>query len=141
MPMHAIRVITRLAWNARRTDRVSVLSRLRLGFVSALPQLHLDYASPTPWLRSPASIVAYRVITLIMRLGTLYTIIYICFPSIFYLFYLIKLWNWESLSVKISLFGSLFISSFGSSKVFVSGIASSFKGWNKSDPKLKTNFN
>ena len=30
----------------------------------------LDYASPIPWLRSPASIVARRAITLIVRLGT-----------------------------------------------------------------------
>ena len=30
----------------------------------------LTYTSTTPWLRSPASIVARRVITLIMLLGT-----------------------------------------------------------------------
>ena len=53
-----------------RLGFVSALSRLRLGFVSASSRLRLAYASTTPWLRSPASIGARRVITLIMRLGT-----------------------------------------------------------------------
>ena len=44
VPMHTIRVITRLALNAGRTDRASA--------------------------SSPASIVTRRVITLIMRLNT-----------------------------------------------------------------------
>ena len=42
----------------------------RLGFVSALSRLCLSYVSTTPWLRSPASIVARHAITLIVRLGT-----------------------------------------------------------------------
>ena len=42
-----------------RTDRASALSQLRLG-----------YTSTTPWIRSPASIVARHAITLIVRLGT-----------------------------------------------------------------------
>ena len=50
-PMHTIQVITRLAYTARRTDR----------------------ASASSWLLSPASIVARRVITLMMRLGTYYS--------------------------------------------------------------------
>ena len=45
--------------NARRTNRASASSRLCLSYVSA-----------TPWLRSPASIVARHAITLIVRLGT-----------------------------------------------------------------------
>ena len=45
--------------NARRTDRASDLSGLRL-----------TYALTTPWLPSPASSVARRAITLIVRLGT-----------------------------------------------------------------------
>ena len=44
VPMHTIRVITRLAQNARRTDRASASSRLRLGFASATSHLRLDYA-------------------------------------------------------------------------------------------------
>ena len=40
------------------------------------PRLCLGFASATPWLRSPASIVARRVITLIMRLGTEYNIMF-----------------------------------------------------------------
>ena len=55
--------------NARRTDRASASSRLRLGFASATSRLRLTYASTTPWLRSPASIVARHAITLIVRLG------------------------------------------------------------------------
>ena len=47
-----------------------IAPRLRLGFASATSRLRLTYASTTPWLQSPASIVARRVITLIMRLGT-----------------------------------------------------------------------
>ena len=58
--MHTIREITRLA--TMLAGRIA--SRIRLGFVSA-----------TPWLRSPASIVARRAITLIVRLGTYYTIV------------------------------------------------------------------
>ena len=46
----------------------------RLGFVSTCFRLCVSYASTTPRLRSPASIVARNVITLIMRLGTKYTI-------------------------------------------------------------------
>ena len=65
-PVHTIRVITRPAWNAPRTDRASASSRLCLGFVSALPQLRLIYASITPWLRSPANIIARRVILAIV---------------------------------------------------------------------------
>ena len=42
--MHTIRVITRLAQNACRTDSASASSRLYLIFVSALLQLRLDYA-------------------------------------------------------------------------------------------------
>ena len=42
--MHTIRVITRLAYNGRRTERASAPSRFCLGFVLALPQLRLDYA-------------------------------------------------------------------------------------------------
>ena len=45
--------------SARRTDRASASSRLCL-----------IYISTTPWLRSPASIVARHAITLIVRLGT-----------------------------------------------------------------------
>ena len=67
--------------NPRRTDRasdssrlcldfVSALSRLHLGFASATSRLCLTYASTTPWLRSPASIVARHAITLIVCLGT-----------------------------------------------------------------------
>ena len=40
------------------------------GFVSATPRLGLTYASTTPWLRSPESIVARHAITFIVRLGT-----------------------------------------------------------------------
>ena len=47
-----------------------IAPRLRLGFVLAMPRLRIGYASNTPWLRSSANIVARRVITLIMRLGT-----------------------------------------------------------------------
>ena len=60
-PMHTIRVTTRLASIARRTDRAAASSRLCLS---------IDYASTTPGFRSPASIFARRVITLIMCLGT-----------------------------------------------------------------------
>ena len=42
--MHTIRVITRIAYNTRRTDRASASSRLCLSYVSATPQLRLDYA-------------------------------------------------------------------------------------------------
>ena len=66
VPIHIIREITRLA-----TMLAGLIEpRLRLGFVSATPRLRLTYASTMPWLRSPASIVARRVITLIRRLGT-----------------------------------------------------------------------
>ena len=64
--MHTIREITRLATMLAG----QIAPRLRLGFVSALPQLRLSYASTTTWLRSPASIVARHAITLIVRLGT-----------------------------------------------------------------------
>ena len=56
---------------------------LRLGFASARSRRRLTYASITPWLRSPASIVARHAITLIMRLGTYYTIsLFIQFTTI-----------------------------------------------------------
>ena len=58
--MHTIREITRLA--TMLVGRIA--PRIRLGFVPA-----------TPWLRSPASIVARCAITLIVRLGTKYTIV------------------------------------------------------------------
>ena len=64
--MHTIRDIARLA-----TMLAGLIApRNRLGFVSALPQLRIGYASTTPWLRSPASIVARHAITLIVCLGT-----------------------------------------------------------------------
>ena len=75
--MHTIREITRLA-----TMLAGLIApRIHFGLVSALPQLRLDYALATPrmlliyaltapWLRSPASIVDRRAITLIVRLGT-----------------------------------------------------------------------
>ena len=47
-----------------------MLSRLRLGYASAIPRPRLTYASTTPWLLCPASIVARHAITLIVRLGT-----------------------------------------------------------------------
>ena len=63
--MHTIREITRLATMFAgliapqlRLDFVSASSRLCLSYVSALHQVRLTYASTTPWLRSPASIVA-----------------------------------------------------------------------------------
>ena len=56
--------------NARRTDRASDSSRLRLSFASATSRLRIGYTSTTPWLRSPASIVARPAITIIVRLGT-----------------------------------------------------------------------
>ena len=57
--MHTIREITSLA-----TMLAGLIApQLRLGFVSASSHLRLTYASTTPWLRSPASIVARHAIT------------------------------------------------------------------------------
>ena len=55
VPMHTIREITRLA-------------TMFAGLIAT--RLCLSYVSTTPWLRSPASIVARHAITLIVRLGT-----------------------------------------------------------------------
>ena len=66
VPMHTIRDITRLA-----TMFAGLIApRLRLGFASATSRLCFTYDSTTPWLWSPASIVARHAITLIVRLGT-----------------------------------------------------------------------
>ena len=51
-----------------------IAPRLPLDFVSASSQLRLDNVLTMPWLRSPTSIVARHAITLIMPLGTKYTI-------------------------------------------------------------------
>ena len=59
-------------YNTRLDSSVRIKTRIHtyLGFVSALPQLRLGYASTTPWFRSPPSIVARHAMTLIVRLGT-----------------------------------------------------------------------
>ena len=69
--MHTIRVIPRLATMLAglialriRLDLVWALPQLCLGYASTTHRLHLDYASPTTWLRSPARIDARRAITL-----------------------------------------------------------------------------
>ena len=54
-----------------------IAPRLRLGFASATSRLRLTYASTTPWLRSPVNIVARHATTLIVRLGTKYTIVWL----------------------------------------------------------------
>ena len=64
--MHTIQEITRLG-----TMLTGLIApRLRLGFALATSRLRIGYTSTTPWLRSPASIVARHAITLIVRLGT-----------------------------------------------------------------------
>ena len=60
---------------------VSALSRLRLGFASATSRLSFTYASTTPSLWSPASIVARHAITLIVRLGAQYILLYTTYYS------------------------------------------------------------
>ena len=77
VPMHTIRVITRLTTmpagliaHQLRLGFVSAFPQLRLDYASAIPRLRLTYVSTMPWLRSPASIFARHAITLIVRLGT-----------------------------------------------------------------------
>ena len=64
--MHTILEIARLA----KMLAGLIAPQLRLGFVSASSRLRIGYSATTPWLRSPASIVARHAITLIVRLGT-----------------------------------------------------------------------